>query len=139
VIVSFKRFWHYRKTNKSEEKMTTMPPPTMEDAEKKMMTVIANDLQIKGTLTFKTSLMINGSLEGEIISEGLLVVGPTAKIKAKIGSKSLVSHGEIKGDVTAKEQVVLKGTAVHNGNITTPSIVMENGAIMNGSFTMKKD
>ncbi|MBA4392218.1 MAG: hypothetical protein C0407_01575 [Desulfobacca sp.] len=118
--------------------MTTRHPLTEEAAEKKMATVIANDLQIKGTITFKTSLIIKGSLEGEIISEGLLVVGPTAKINAKIGSKSLVSHGEIQGDVTANEQVVLKGTAVQNGNITTPSIVMENGAIMNGSFIMKR-
>ena len=37
--------------------------------------------------------MIKGSLEGEIISEGLLIVGPTAKVNAKITTKNLVSHG----------------------------------------------
>jgi len=118
--------------------MTTVPPLTTEGAEKNMTTVIANDLQIKGTIAFKTSLLIHGSLEGEIISEGLLVVGPTATIKATIVTQSLVSHGDIQGDVTANEQVVLKGTAVQNGNITTPNIVIENGATMNGSFIMKR-
>ncbi len=104
-----------------------------------MTTVIADDLHIKGTITFRTSLMIKGSLEGEIISEGLLIVGPTAKIDAAIVTKSLVSHGRIRGDVTATDQVVLKETAVQKGNITTPYIVVENGSTFNGSCVMKRE
>ena len=119
--------------------MATMIPHASENAEEKMTTVIADDLHIKGTITFATSLMIKGTLEGEIISEGLLVVGPTAKISATIVTKSLVSHGEIKGDVAASEQVVLKQTAVQTGNITTPYIVVENGSVFNGSCVMKRE
>ncbi|MGD0661042.1 MAG: polymer-forming cytoskeletal protein [Syntrophorhabdales bacterium] len=119
--------------------MATMIPHTSENAEEKMTTVIADDLHIKGTITFATSLMIKGTLEGEIISEGLLVVGPTAKISATIVTKSLVSHGEIKGDVSASEQVVLKQTAVQTGNIATPYIVVENGSVFNGSCVMKRE
>ena len=64
--------------------MATIVPPTSEYTEEKVTTVIAEDLHIKGSLRFETSLMIKGSLEGEITSEGLLVVGPTAKINATI-------------------------------------------------------
>jgi len=78
-----------------------------------------------------------GSLEGEITSEGLLVVGPTAKINATIVTKRLISHGEIQGDVTASEQVVLKKTATQMGNITTQNIIVESGSLLNGSITMK--
>jgi len=81
--------------------MATIVPPTSEYTEEKVTTVIAEDLHIKGSLRFETSLMIKGSLEGEIASEGLLVVGPTAKINATIVTKRLISHGEIQGDVTA--------------------------------------
>ncbi len=105
--------------------------------ETSITTVLADDLHIAGTITFKGSLMIKGTLDGEIVSEGLLIVGPTAKVKAKITTKNLVSHGEITGDVTASEQVVLKGTAVHTGNITTPDIIVESGSIFNGSIAMK--
>jgi len=119
--------------------MATIVPPTSEESEEKVTTVIAEDLHIKGSLRFETSLMMKGSLEGEISSEGLLVVGPTAKVTAKVTTKKLVSHGEITGDVTASEQVVLKGTAVHRGNITTPYIIVENGSIFNGSCVMKRE
>ncbi len=118
---------------------SVMTPHASENAEEKVTTVIADDLYIKGAITFTTSLMIKGTLEGEIVSEGLLVVGPTARINAEIATKSLVSHGEIQGDVTATEQVVLKSTSVHTGNITTPYIVVESGSVFNGSCVMERD
>lgn len=107
--------------------------------EENVTTVLADDLEIKGTMKFKSSLMIKGVFEGEIISEGLLIVGPTAKVTATITTKNLISHGDIKGDVTASEQVILKETAVHTGNITTPNIVLESGSLFNGSCIMQRE
>ncbi len=118
--------------------MTEKLPKASDIEEADMTTILADDLDIKGTMSFKTSVMIKGTFEGQIMSEGLLVVDYKAKVNAAITTKSLISHGDIQGDVNASEQVVLKGTAVHSGNITTPSIIMENGAIMNGSFIMKR-
>ena len=117
--------------------MANMTHPVSGIDETSITTILADDLHISGTITFKSSLMIKGSLDGEIVSEGLLIVGPTARVKAKVTTKNLVSHGEITGDVTANEQVVLKGTAVQTGNITTPDIIVESGSTFNGSITMK--
>ena len=119
--------------------MAPIVPPTSEQTEEKVITVIAEDMHIKGSLSFETSLMIKGSLEGEIISEGLLVVGPTAKINATIVTKRLISRGEITGDVTASEQVVLKQASTHSGNVTTPYLIAERGSTFNGSCVMKRE
>ena len=119
--------------------MAPIVPPTSEQTEEMVTTVITEDIHIKGGLRFETSLLIKGSLEGEIISEGLLVVGPTAKINATIVTKRLISRGEIQGEVNASEQVLLKRTAVQTGDITTPSIIVEGGSIFNGSCTMKRE
>ncbi|MDD5009954.1 MAG: polymer-forming cytoskeletal protein, partial [Syntrophorhabdaceae bacterium] len=109
-----------------------------EPVEGKIVTVIADDLEIRGTIRFKTSVMLKGVFEGEILSEGLLVVGPTAKVTATISTKTLVSHGEIKGDVMAGEQVVLRETSTHTGDIKTPYITIESGAVFNGTCTMDR-
>ena len=100
-------------------------------------TILADDLEISGTMKFESSLMVKGVFEGEILSEGLLIVGPTAKVTATITTKNLISYGDIKGDVNASEQVVLKETALHTGNITTRNIVLENGSVFNGSCMMR--
>jgi cytoskeletal protein CcmA (bactofilin family) len=112
---------------------------TSDFGEENVTTILADDLEVQGTIKFKSSLMIKGVLEGEIISEGLLIVGSTAKVKATITTKNLISHGEIQGDVTASEQVILKSTAVHNGNVTTPNVVIESGSVFNGSCIMKRE
>ncbi len=119
--------------------MVNSTPTTSDVGEEKVTTVLADDLDIKGTIRFKSSLMIKGTFEGEIFSEGLLIIGVDAKVNATITTKNLISHGELKGDVTAGERVVLKDTAVHTGNITTPNIVIESGSVFNGSCTMKKE
>ena len=112
-------------------------PTTTEVDEKRVTTTLADDLEIQGTIKFKSSLMITGIFNGEIISEGLLIVGPTAKVTATITTKNLISHGAIQGNVDVSEEIILKNTAVHNGNITTRNIVIENGSIFNGACTMK--
>jgi cytoskeletal protein CcmA (bactofilin family) len=105
--------------------------------EKDITTIVADDLEIKGTIKFKSSVMLKGIFEGEIQSEGLLVVGPTAKVTATITTKTLISHGEITGNVIANEQVTLKSTSLHNGDISTPNIIIENGSVFNGSCAMR--
>ena len=112
-------------------------PIINEPAEENIVTVIADDLEVRGTIRFKTSVMLKGIFEGEIFSEGLLVVGPTAKVTATISTKTLISHGEITGNVTATDQVTLKNTSLHNGDVTTPNIIIENGAVFNGSCAMR--
>ena len=118
--------------------MASMHQPVPGTDETGITTVLADDLHISGTITFKSSLMIKGRLDGEIVSEGLLIVGPTAKVNAKVTTKNLVSHGEVTGDVTASEQVVLTKTATQTGNITTRDIVVESGSLFNGSITMEQ-
>jgi cytoskeletal protein CcmA (bactofilin family) len=119
--------------------MTNTVSKASDAGEENVTTILADDLEIQGTIKFKSSLMIKGVLEGEIISEGLLIAGATAKVTATITTKNLISHGEIQGDVTASEQVILKSTAVHNGNITTPNVVIESGSVFNGSCIMKRE
>ena len=118
--------------------MAPIDPPTLEETEERVTTVIAEDVHIKGSLESRAPLMIKGPLEGEIISEGLLVVGPAAKIKATIVTERLISRGEITGDVAASGQVVLKEASIQTGSITTPYLVVERGAILNGSCVMKR-
>jgi cytoskeletal protein CcmA (bactofilin family) len=129
----------FRKTFEKENTMANMTPGVMDGGDEKVTTVIADDLEIRGTVKFRSSLMTKGIIEGEIISDGLLIVGPTAKVSATITTKNLISHGVIEGDVTASDRAILKKTAVHTGNITTPSIIIESGSLFNGACIMQRN
>ena len=104
----------------------------------KVATILAQDVEIEGTVSFKNSLTINGILNGDIVSEGTLVVNPTAKVTATIKTKDYVSFGEVTGDVTASGQITLKKGSTHSGNLATAQIEIEPGANFNGSLTMNR-
>ncbi len=91
-----------------------------------------------GKLHFQGAVRIDGNFNGEISSDGTLVVGQEAFVDGQIQVGQLVLSGNIRGDVTAGEKVVLNKTANLQGNIHTPSLVVEEGAVLEGSLTMGK-
>ncbi|MBL8993905.1 MAG: polymer-forming cytoskeletal protein [Spirochaetia bacterium] len=99
-------------------------------------TVLAEDIVFKGSIQFKTSLMIKGGFEGDIQSDGLLLIGPNARVKAQIKTSTLISYGKIEGNIQAAKSVVLCKASHHKGDIQTPNILIESGAVFNGSCVM---
>lgn len=94
--------------------------------------------EFDGKLTFEGTVRIDGKFKGEIISDAKLVVGETGKIEAFVNVDTLSVSGEIVGDIKAKSKVHIHSTAVVRGNIETPSLIIEEGAIFQGSCNMEK-
>jgi cytoskeletal protein CcmA (bactofilin family) len=93
--------------------------------------------EFEGKLNFKDTVRIDGTFRGEITSENTLLVGETGEIEASIKSQTVVVCGQVNGNINAERQVVLHKGARMDGDISTPSIVIEEGAIFNGQVSMK--
>jgi cytoskeletal protein CcmA (bactofilin family) len=92
--------------------------------------------EFEGKLSFRDTVRIDGRFRGEITSENTLIVGESGEIEATISSNTIAISGTVTGDVLAKRKVVLHKTAVVDGNIETPSFVVEEGPTLNGQLTM---
>jgi cytoskeletal protein CcmA (bactofilin family) len=92
--------------------------------------------EFEGKLSFKDTVRIDGTFSGEISSDNTLIVGETGEIHARINSVCVVISGLVEGDIVATDQVVLHKTAVVNGDIDSPSLVIEEGAQLNGAVRM---
>ena len=93
-------------------------------------------VEFKGTISYSGTVRIDGNLDGEIHTDGVLLIGEDAVIQAKITAGSVVSKGKITGDVIAKERVKLRAPAVMNGSVKTPVLSMEDGVLFNGALEM---
>lgn len=93
--------------------------------------------QFEGKLSFKDTVRIDGCFHGEISSENTLIVGETGEIEATIRSTVVVISGSVTGDIFAGKQILLHKTARVQGQLHTPSIAIEEGAIFNGTLSMK--
>ena len=98
---------------------------------------IGKDVEFKGIITYSGTVRVDGSLDGEIHTDGGLLVGPEAVLKAKVTAGTVVCHGTIHGDILAKDQIVLCAPAVVQGSLTTPVLSMEEGVLFNGTLEMK--
>ncbi|UVT16356.1 MAG: polymer-forming cytoskeletal protein [Nitrospira sp.] len=107
--------------------------PTLPDE----VAFVGKDVEFKGIITYSGTVRIDGALDGEIHTDGGLLVGPEAVIKAKVTAGTVVCHGTITGDIQATNQIVLRAPAVVQGSLTTPVLSMEEGVVFNGTLEMK--
>ena len=106
-----------------------------EKQEKKILDV---DASMQGTLMFKdpVNLRINGSFEGRLDTKGNLAIGENASVRADINGDDIVIGGKVTGNVIAANSLHVLSTAHIVGDITTPKLSVETGAIIHGRCQM---
>lgn len=97
---------------------------------------LGSQTEFAGKLSFSGVVHLDGTFQGEIISRGTLVVGAESVVQAEIHSNILKIAGEVHGDITATDKIELYPPAKVYGNIRTPSLVVEEGVIFEGTCSM---
>jgi cytoskeletal protein CcmA (bactofilin family) len=98
---------------------------------------IDRETEIIGDIKFKENFRIDGIFKGKILSGSGLIIGETAEIEADIEVGSVTINGRVKGTIKAKEKIEIfsKGRVI--GTVTTPKLVIEEGAFFQGSCQME--
>lgn len=94
------------------------------------MTMIGEDTIITGTIRTEGTIWIDGRVEGDICTEGLVMVGEGAIVVGNVYAGSVVSRGMIIGDIVASEEVQLLQSASLNGTVRTPVFLADEGALL---------
>ncbi len=100
--------------------------------------VLNSDVSVVGILRFTDDLLVDGSVEGEITSDGVLTVGANASIQAgdknkvAVHTKSAIIQGRVVGDVEVTDRVELTSTAELIGNVKASKISIQEGAVFVG-------
>lgn len=98
---------------------------------------VGNGTMLTGEATFKMMLRIDGHLSGRVSSDdGTLIVGTNGQVDANIEVAVATIHGTVNGDIIASQRLELGRAAKVNGNIQTPTLVIEQGAVFEGSCRM---
>ena len=95
--------------------------------------VLSTDVEVRGTIKFQKELQIDGKVEGEISSRGILTVGESADIRADIKTKSITVYGKIQGNITASERCELKSKCTLQGDLKAARLIVEEGATFIGN------
>ena len=92
----------------------------------------------EGKLSYTGAVRVDGRYKGEIRSDDTLIVGETARVEGEIHVGIAIIQGEIVGNVYAKEKVELHHPGRIIGDIIAPAVVIDEGAIFEGTCKMKE-
>jgi cytoskeletal protein CcmA (bactofilin family) len=99
-------------------------------------TFVFQGAEFEGTLRLRDSFRIDSEFRGEIISEGTVVIGEAAGVEAGIRAREVIIDGAVVGNVSASRQLVIRSRGRLHGDVETPCLEVEKGAVFNGSMTM---
>ncbi len=95
--------------------------------------------KISGKLFFEGPVRIDGQVDGEISANDSVVIGESAIVTAQLKAASVVIAGKISGDIMASKRVEIRPTAKVFGNLTTPILVVHDGALFEGHCAMNPE
>ena len=98
-------------------------------------TVIAKGITFTGTLHGEGSVQVEGRLDGEIDLKGTITIAETGIVKGPVTADVVRVAGEVQGSITARDNLCLERTGSIHGDVSTCSLVVENGRL-DGSSKM---
>ena len=93
---------------------------------------LSRDVEIEGSITFQKELLIDGKVQGQITSDGVLTIGEDANIRGEIKSKSVTVYGKVQGNITAR-RCELKSNCTLQGDLKAARLIIEEGASFIGT------
>ena len=96
------------------------------------------DALFKGTLSFEGTVRIDGKFEGVVSTKDTLVIGETGDMQADVEVGTLVCKGNLRGTVVASKKIEMHPASKIIGNVQTPAMNIELGAVLDGNFNMTR-
>lgn len=102
-------------------------------------TIVEDDISFTGNIKIKKTFMIRGKVNGNIDSEGDLVIDTDAIVNANIVAERVLIRGKVKGNVIGNKLIFVTASGTLDGDITTAKVVLEPGCTFTGKCTMVKN
>ncbi len=122
----------FEKNNPKEENAVSTKPGGAD-----IDTLLGRGSEFEGKLSFKGQVRIDGKYQGQIHTDDILVIGPSATVNADVTAGTVVISGTVDGTIRASAIVELHKGAKVKGTIESPSITMDREVKFDG--TMKMD
>jgi len=100
---------------------------------------ISQGIRIKGEITGKEDLFVDGTVEGKLdFGNASVTVGPNGKVKADISAREVIVRGQVDGKIEGTEKVQLWNSGRMTGEVRTERLAIEDGALLRGKVEAGK-
>ncbi len=103
---------------------------------KDAVTIISEGVVLEGKLSSKGNIRVDGIVKGDVNAAGNITIGKQGEINGEVNAQVVLHGGKINGTIKANEKIVLESTSNLKGDLITKILVVEEGAIFDGSSSM---
>lgn len=104
----------------------------------KVNTVIGKDTCFKGSIKAKGLIRIDGEMEGEIETQGDVVIGEGGKVNLELKARHVAIAGRFEGSLEAEGKLEIKNSGIVIGSVKTIGLLIDDGAVFSGSMEMRQ-
>ncbi len=108
------------------------------DKPEEIASILGEGVEMVGELSFAHGLRVDGVVKGKVRSEAFLVIGPKGKVDAEVVIRRISINGEFRGVVRATDRVEVHKEGRVYGEIFTPCLIIEAGALFEGKCNMSE-
>ncbi len=112
---------------------------TTEQINAKISSVIGSDMVVDGNIRAKEAVRVEGSVTGDVETEGALIISASGKVKGNVKGSSIIIGGSLEGDLCSGGRTEVVSTGKVIGNIRTKSLVVDENAVFQGQCTMNAE
>jgi cytoskeletal protein CcmA (bactofilin family) len=99
--------------------------------------IISRGIEVSGEVAFADQLRVEGRITGKLTSEkGTLIIEESGQVEAQVDVATCIIRGALFGDLTAKTRAEIHRTGRVQGDMVTPVLLVEEGAVFNGAVKM---
>src|SRR5438445_10982989 len=124
----------WKKGEMAEKQGAELEGQDPEAREDEVIAFVGRGVEFKGVITYNGTVRIDGRLDGEIHTQGVLLVGEDAVIPDQMTAAAVIRRGQITGDICASGKGRLLAPAVVKGTVKAPLLSIEEGVHFNGSL-----
>jgi cytoskeletal protein CcmA (bactofilin family) len=103
-----------------------------------ILSFLGEGAELSGEISFTKTLRVNGVIKGRVRSESTLEIGPGGRVDAEVSIRKISINGEFRGVIQASDRVEIHKDGRVFGDIYSPCLIIEAGAIFEGRCNMKE-
>ncbi len=105
----------------------------------KISSIIGADMVVDGNIRAKEAVRVEGSVTGDVETEGALIISSSGKVKGNVKGSSIIIGGSLEGDLTSGGRTEVASTGRVIGNIRTKSLIVDENAVFQGQCIMNSE
>ncbi len=106
------------------------------ESEDELVSLLGHGVEVNGEISFSHGLRVDGIIKGTVRSEASLVIGPQGRLEAEVFIRKVIVGGEFHGIIHASDRVEIHKDGKVYGDIYTPCLIIDAGAVFEGKCNM---